>query len=200
MARPKKNTALAAAPRAADLTIAPIPVVPGPKPIPAGEHDLAPRLSVPVSTDKTRIAYDRLQDKTREQLRTVLSDPALFAQLGIAGDVPAVVGPDGTPPELCGYVWDLVSVIFMTWAKREQYTPAQVQTLAFTDKEKETLNPLTAKLIDKWLPGGFGKYQDEMALGLTVTMIISGKLTALAALRRSTSTITNISAANPPAS
>lgn len=152
---------------------------PGDDPKPAGAAvALGPRFSCPITPDKKKFAFDKFQDKTRDQLRELLTDPAVAAELGVAS--PAVLAAaDATPPELCDVVWDVCSMVLIAWARKQEYSPAQAQVLAFTAEEKAKLNPSTAKLFDRYLPGGFGKYQDEMALGLTLVAIVSGKLALL---------------------
>lgn len=145
------------------------------------DHDLAPRLSIPLSKDKGRIAYDKMQDKTRGELRRVLSDPELADRLGVTA--PGVTAPGGGskafPPELCGVAFDAISMLIVALAKNKQVDRAEL--LAFTDADKAILNPKAALLLDKYVPNSLGTYQLEMEFGLALLGVIAGKLAILRA-------------------
>lgn len=148
----------------------------------AADHDLAPRLSFPLTRDKKRIAYRKLQDKTKDQLREVLADPDLAAELGVTpltagapGAAPATAGPDRFPPELCGVIFDALSMITVAIAGKH-LAPELAAQLAMTADDKAKLNGPTAAMIDKYAPNGLNKYEIEVTFALAVGQVIAGKL------------------------
>lgn len=163
----------------------------------AADHDLAPRLSFPLTRDKKRIAFKKLQEKTRDQLREVLADPELASELGVTpighGSAPggqaAAPADDRFPPELCGVIFDALSMLAVALAGRR--LPADVAAkVAITDEDKRKLNGPTAAMIDKYAPGGLAKYETEAAFALAVGQVIAGKLALVRAAQ---------AAAAPPA-
>ena len=141
------------------------------------ETSAAPRISVQLTSDGS-IAWDRIRDTTKAQLRKALSDPNTGKQLGLA-DGSAAAQLDMFDPSLCGVLYDSLSTALVGLARwRGGYTDEQAAVLRFNADEKKALGEPTARVLNKY-GASFGKYQDEIALGLLLTTIITGKVTAL---------------------
>jgi len=152
------------------------------EPAPAKDHDLAPRASFPLTPDKSRINVAKLQDKSKEQLRQLLSDPELPAQLGLStGALPAALasaGGDGFPPELCGVIFDAINMVV-----RAKYAALgeRAQRLGIPDNLKADGAAKAAKVIDKYAPNSLGKYALEADLGLWVVAVLAANLAIIRA-------------------
>jgi len=156
---------------------------------PAGAKNtsrLLPRLSVPMTADKSRLAVEAMTDPVKERLRAVLADPELRAKLQLPDDRP----PAGASPELAGMPveWDgqfsgiladAVSKVLMLLARQRGYTAAEVEELAFTAGEKSQLAGPTAAVLNKYFPGGPSRWGPELLLLATVAVIVQPKLAAM---------------------
>lgn len=136
---------------------------------------LAARLSVQLD-DHGNIAWDRMRPETQAKLRAALGTPGPGTGTTAA---PAAQG-GGFPPELCGVLYDSLSVLFVGLARRSGYTEAQAARMSFTPDERGQLVPPTVAVLNKYNTS-LGKYQEEIVLGVLVTTILSGKLAALRA-------------------
>lgn len=132
------------------------------------------RLSVQLD-DNGRIAWDRMRPATREQLAKVLADPQVSQLTG--QPAPAAAAPGIESTMLAGVIYNAASSLMVALARRSGYTAEQAAVLSFTNPEVEQLAPLTAKVLDKWLPAG--KYQDEMMLALALVATVGGKVSLL---------------------
>jgi hypothetical protein len=147
--------------------------------------NLLPRLSVPLTADKSRFAVENMTDPVRDRLRTVLLDPELRVKLalpddrppapagGMHQDVPAL--PDTWDAGITGILWDAIGQLLVAWSVRQGFTPTEAALMEFTDADKAALAGPTAAVLDKYLPGGMARYGPEFALLATVFVIGQGK-------------------------
>jgi len=173
-------------------------------PADAGEHkpkkttNLLPRLSVPLTADKTRLAVESMTDPIKDRLRAVLADPELRAKLSLPDDrPPAPAGeslPDHWDGSVTGILWDAVGKLAIVAALRQGYTPAEAAILEFSEAEKAQLAGPTAAVLDKYFPGGLARYGPEFVLGGSLLVILQGKLFALRRVAAE-----RVAAASPPA-
>ena len=166
---------------------------------------LKPRLNFALTHDGQKIAVDALQPKVREKLVQVLSDPELPGKLGLArppvdpGAATATPGADTFGPELVGALYDALGPLCVAIAQRAGgYTEAQARLFLFNQDEKKALVPITDRLLDKYFPGGFGKYQDEIMLCVTLGTIVTKKMAAANALPGTSAKIQDFPRAAPP--
>jgi hypothetical protein len=155
-----------------------------PDDVPAGETEgatTAPRFSVQL-TPEGRVAWDRIRAGTRDQLKALLSDPELSSRLGGVA-VPGATGPaaEGFPPEVCGIIFDSLSMLMVGMARRAGYSADRAAGLAFSDSEKGKLTAPTVAVMNKYNVS-LGKYEEEIMLGMTLVTILSGKLALLRAV------------------
>jgi len=136
---------------------------------------LAARLSVQLD-EHGAIAWDRMRPETQAKLRQ-----AMGASSGTVTGGPGVAQVStgaGFPPELCGVLYDSLSVLLVGLARRSGYTQTQAAGLAFTPDERAQLVPPTIAVLNKYNTS-LGKYQEEIVLGVLVTTVLSGKLAIL---------------------
>jgi len=159
-------------------------------PAEAGEKkrgNLLPRLSVPLTADKSRFAVESMTDPVRERLRAVLADPELRAKLNLpddrppaaAGDTAAAAAAASWDASVTGILWDAAGRLLVMAAARQGFTPAEASILLFSEDEKTTLAPATIAVLEKYLPGGLARYGPEVVLAGAVLGILQAKLFTL---------------------
>lgn len=139
-----------------------------------GSHsdEVVDRLALPLRRDGT-IVLDSLRSATKEKLTTALKDPALARMAGTA-----TAPPDGALDEsLCELLFNASSSVLIMLGRRAGYSSEQASVLAFSRDETKMLAPLTARVLNKWVPAG--GYQDEIALAVALVAIVSGKMALL---------------------
>ena len=150
-------------------------------PKPAGDKtNLSPRISLAID-DSGKFALDVMQPKVKDKLKKALADPDLFARLELekpAGPVPSAAPAAAADPEDAKLTAALVSVIYDALGRAAEaaalargFTAEQARELLATEAEIQTLTAPTAKIIDKYLPGGFGKYSDELMLAFAIVNV-----------------------------
>jgi len=143
---------------------------------PADAPVLAARLSVQLD-DHGAIAWDRMRPETQAKLRQAIGTTGTVTG---GPHVAQVSTGAGFPPELCGVLYDSLSVLLVGLARRSGYTQTQAAGLAFTTDERAQLVPPTIAVLNKYNTS-LGKYQEEIVLGVLVTTVLSGKLAILRA-------------------
>lgn len=133
------------------------------------------RLSIPLRHGAVDI--ESMRATTKDRLRSILTDPELAGKLGIAGQAVAA-GESLFDPSVCGILYDALGKIAFAFAVKSGYTPESARNLLFTVSEKESVSPLTARVLDKWIPFS-GKYRDEAMLAVALFGIINGKVAML---------------------
>lgn len=133
-----------------------------------------------------KLATD-IQDKTKEQIRTVLQatidDPETAKALGLR--VPAAVTGAAAPEadidsrDLAQLAAEGLSRLAVVAAQRAGYSDRVSQVAAFSVPEREKLIPALMAVIKKYLPATLGKYAEELALAASLGAIIAAKVSAL---------------------
>lgn len=136
-----------------------IPVPPAPTVEPANGF------LIPLSTDG-KILWDALTPELQAQLRSLVGSSEVI------------------PPEFCGKIYDALGKVLTFCAVKFKGVPADIasEALTFNEAEKKQLNPPTAKIVNKYAPAWLIKFQDEIALGLLFTTIVSVKMQFMQAL------------------
>lgn len=140
----------------------------------------APRMSLQMTDDGTRVALDRMRPATREQLRGAFTDPTFLKEFGLqpaGSDTPSDTAGAIDNSTLAVIIYSAASSLMVGLARRSGYTAEQAGVLAFTPQETNELAPLTGKVLAKYLPTG--KYQDEIMLALALTATVAGKVALL---------------------
>lgn len=156
----------------------PDPASPEPSAEPAdNEANPTSRLTLPLSADG-RVDIGRLREKTKQSLRRALSDPGLSVALGTSADGVAATD-DAAIGMVVSAIYDGVSALSVYLAHRAGYPIERCAVLAFTADEKRSLEPATARVVNKYLPDLGGQYRDELVLALALTNVIAGKIIML---------------------
>lgn len=137
---------------------------------------VSPRLSVQLTDDGARIAWDRLRADSREKLRRVLADPEAVKQLGATMPAATVT----VDPMICGVLYDALSSIAVSLARASGYAVDRAAVLRFNDEEKAMLAAPTAAVFAKY-SDALGAYQEEFTLAMLLFAILSGKVAVLRA-------------------
>lgn len=147
----------------------------------AQSRTIKPRLSVQLAADKSSIDWSAMKPETRDTLRQLLASPEAQRELGVPAPSPGATegAPDLPTAALMGPLFDALGLMLVGLAQRAGYTETQARVLLFSVDEKDTLVPLTSKVLDKYFPDGFGAYQDEIALAVVAGGITMRKLTLL---------------------
>ena len=136
------------------------------------------RLSIPVTPDRTRFAYEVMQEKTKDELRQVLLDPALPAALGLAPAAGSPLAAESWGGDFIDMAFDMAGGVFAQVAEQRglKLQPAHVAALGFSAGERKQLGAPLQRVLDRWLPGGFGKWNDEVMLAACAFMIVKSKI------------------------
>lgn len=130
----------------------------------------APRLSIPLTADGTAPDWARMRnaDKAREVLGLggAASEASGGADAGVFG------------ADMLGLALDALASGLVSVARAGGYTADSSELLRFSEQEKAALIPRAVKVLEKHAPS-LGKWEDEIALAVTASIIIGGKLMAL---------------------
>lgn len=176
---------------------------------PAGDKKpsgVLPRLNFALERTGDKIAYDALQPKTKERLRKVLTDPELAARLELSGPVVtpgaagAAAGAESTAwdGDTVALIYNLASYAMVGLAQRAGYGQEAAAGMAFTPDQRDQLLKPTQRLLDKYFPGGLGRYGDELALGVMLTQMIAGKVMTLRATKSTPAEVLNFPSKDAP--
>lgn len=124
------------------------------------------RLSLPLTEDGSAVDWERVRNA--EKARSVLG-------ISASGDATA----DGLfGSDMLGLALDALASGLVSVARAGGYTADSSELLRFSDQEKAALIPRAIKVLNKHAPA-LGKWEDEIALAATASIIIGGKLMAL---------------------
>lgn len=145
---------------------------------------LLPRLSVPLTADKSKFAVENMTDPVRERLRAVLADPELRAKLALPEERPPAAAAGELLPEnwdagITNLLYEALGKLLGLMAARQGYTPGEAALLEFSDVEKSQLAAPTAAVLDKYFPGGLSRYGPEVVLAGALLVVMQGKLFTL---------------------
>jgi hypothetical protein len=123
-----------------------------------------------------QIAWDRLRDKTKSQLKQVLTDPRISSELG--AEVP--LSPQGAPVDAAtiGMLYGAIGALMVGVAKSAGYPQDEAASLLFTPDEKAMLLEPTSRVLVKYTPA-LGRWEDEIMLSFTLGSIVLAKVSAL---------------------
>lgn len=173
---------------------------------PQKKAGLLPRLSVPLTADKSKFAVENMTDPVRDRLRAVLADPELRTKLQLPEErPPAAAGelmPESWDAGITGLLYETLGKLLVMMAGRQGYTPGEAALLEFSEAEKSQLAAPTAAVLDKYFPGGLSRYGPEVVLAGALLVVMQGKLFTLrrvAAERLAGAPGANVHEFRPPA-
>lgn len=125
----------------------------------------------------------RLQERTRAQLKKLLSDRTLAGKLGMTG--PAVPAPSVVSPELVNGFYTVLGGMESLIGQKLFKVPAELANRAFTltDEQKKSLTPLTVKVANKYAWTWLQNYGDEIALAMVFVSITVSQIALLKSLQ-----------------
>lgn len=134
---------------------------------------------------KGNIDVDRLQDRTKAQIRRLIQDKALPAKLGIAGATPGAPAVQFISPELAGGLYDIVGSIESLLAQRFFGCSSEIASRAFTfdEAKKKALVPLTCKVANKYASEWMQQYGDEIMLAMIFVTMTTSQIMAMKSLQ-----------------
>lgn len=127
----------------------------------------APRLSLPLTADGSAVDWDRVRNA--DKARSVL---------GLGGEPEASASSDVFGADMLGLALDLIGSSLVSVARAAGYTVESSEVMRFGEQEKAAIIPRATKVLSKHAPT-LGKWEDEIMLGTTVTIVLAGKLMAL---------------------
>lgn len=129
----------------------------------------APRLSLPLTADGAGVDWERVRNADRA--RAVLGLNVSQEAAGSAAD--GVFGAD-----MIGLALDMLSSALVSVTKAAGYTVDSSELMRLGEQEKAAIIPRATKVLGKHAPQ-LGKWEDEIALGVTLSVIFAGKLMSL---------------------
>jgi hypothetical protein len=126
------------------------------------------RLSLPLTSDGSAVDWERVRNA--DKARTVL---------GLGGPASSESANDGIfGADMLGLALDMISSGLVSVARAGGYTAESSEVLRFAEQEKAAIIPRAAKVLGKHAPA-LGRWEDEITLATTITIILAGKLMTL---------------------
>jgi|SRR5579859_1963651 len=147
--------------------------------VPKGE-----RFSFPL-TPEGKIDFSSMRDKSREKMKSLLSDPEVAQILGGSASPAAEV--QMFHPAIVSGLYDMVGVMEATMLPMFfPKVPPEIfkQVFTYTPQEKELLIPPTTRVLNKYAASWMIKYQDEIALGTLLVSMTVAKVNAAVMLSK----------------
>ncbi len=147
-----------------------------PRETPSESEDGLERKSFAFFVDKNNnVQWDRMREKTKEELRAFLKRPDISKALGV--EVPAEV-IELMSVEWCANLYDTIGTIEATMASKWKGVPKEIaeQAFAYSEFEKSQLGPPTARVINKYATDWMVRFKDEIALAFLLITITMAKI------------------------
>ena len=128
---------------------------------PAGE-----RVTIPIREGKAIWDESRNLDSLKA---AIAAEPGAAGRLGLVQDKTEIV-QDVVTPEHARALYAAVSDVLTFSISRQAGLPRKdlQQILGYSEKEYEAMCPLTARILNRYLPARLSAYQDLMLLGVTL--------------------------------
>jgi len=127
-----------------------------------------PRLSLPLTPDGSAVDWERVRhaDKARAVLGLGGASESGGADAGLFG------------ADMLGLALDMIGSSLVSVARAAGYTVESSDVMRFGEQEKAAIIPKATKVLAKHAPT-LGRWEDEIVLGTTITIILAGKLMTL---------------------
>lgn len=124
---------------------------------------------------KNNVQWDRMREKTKEELRAFLKRPDIAKALGV--EAPAEV-IELMSVEWCASLYDTIGTIEAAMASKWKGVPKEIaeQAFAYNAFEKAQLGPPTARVINKYATDWMVRFKDEIALAFLLITITMAKI------------------------
>lgn len=142
---------------------------------PAGEGEFERKSFAFYVDKKGEIAWDKMREKTKGELREFLKRPDVGKALQIEPPKEVV---EVMSVEWCASLYDGVGKIEAALASKWKGIPKEIaeQAFAYSEFEKSQLGPPTARVINKYATDWMVKFKDEISLAFLLTTITLAKI------------------------
>src|SRR6267142_2790077 len=147
-----------------------------PREIPSESEDGLERKSFAFFVDsKNNVQWDRMREKTKEELRAFLKRPDIAKALGVEAPAEMI---ELMSVEWCANLYDTIGTIEAAMASKWKGVPKEIaeQAFAYSAFEKSQLGPPTARVINKYATDWKVRFKDEMALAFLLITITMAKI------------------------
>lgn len=125
------------------------------------------RLSLPLTADGSAVDWDRVRNADKAK-----------SVLGLGGSSEAAT-PDGLfGADMLNLALDVIGGVLVNVAKASGYTAESSELMRFGNQEKDAITTRATKVLAKHAPT-LGKWEDEIMLGATLSIVLSGKIMTL---------------------
>jgi hypothetical protein len=136
---------------------------------PAAPKEKVQRLSLPLTPDGSAVDWERVRNA--DKARSVLG-------LGGAGEAASESADGLFGADMLGLALDMIGSGLVSVARAAGYTAESSDVMRFGEQEKAAIIPRATKVLAKHAPT-LGRWEDEIMLGTTLTIVLAGKLMAL---------------------
>lgn len=138
------------------------------------------RVSFTVDSDG-HIDFDKLQDKTKIQLKEIFSRPSELRKLGLSPKVSQEISEMGFGEDEANAILGFITTIDAPIAARMYNVPKEIAIKAFTfdDYQRSKLNPPMIRLMNKWGPSVLKTWKDEVGFALIMFSTLSAQVLAM---------------------
>jgi hypothetical protein len=140
------------------------------------------RVSFPMDA-QGNILWDRMREKTKDQLKSILGNPDTAKVLGVESPAPPSV--EVFDPAWTGTVLEALGKMEAFAASKMYKIDSDISEKVFTysEREKEKIAPPLAKVINKYASTWMVQFKDEIALAFLFATITAVKLQMATALQ-----------------
>ncbi len=138
------------------------------------------RVSFTVDADG-HIDFEKLQDKTKIQLKEIFSRPSELRKLGLSPQVSKQISELEFGEDEANAILNFITTIDAPIAARMYNVPKEICVKAFTfdEYQRSKLNPPMIRLMNKWGPSVFKTWKDEIGFALIMFSTLSAQVTAM---------------------
>lgn len=131
-----------------------------------------------------RIDVEKLQDKTKIQLKEIFSRPSELRKLGLSPSVSKQIADNEFGEDEANALLSFITMVDAPIAARLYNVPKSIAKEAFTfdDYHRSKLNPPMIRLMNKWGPSVLKTYKDEVGFALIMFSTLSSQVMVMNAL------------------
>jgi hypothetical protein len=156
----------------------------------ASEPEIAPsRKTIGWSlTPEGRIDFDRMREKTKQELRDLIDDPEVRKAVGAKnseGNQQTAQPVEFFDPAWCKPLFDTFAQVETMVIAPRLKLPADIvfKQLRFNKEELDALTPVTCRVINKYAMEWMIRFKDEIGLAMLLTTISIAHIRALAQIK-----------------
>lgn len=133
------------------------------------------------TNEKGEIAWDRMREATKDDLREFIKRPDVRKNLGLDAETDAAGNKPGEPEfgqDEADAFFDLLQSIERIAGSRFYKVPAEIanQAFTFTPDHRKKLSPVYIRLMNKWGPLALKKWKDEVGAAILTLAIVNSQI------------------------